>query len=159
LKRCDPTAEESDPALRFVLQLMKLARERERILEFWEQTAREGCRVPEALLFVCLTYTLHVDASLDVEDLTHRLRHNPELQRTAMSAAENLFAKGIAKGRVEGRVEGRVQGEWIGQIRMLEKIMKRPVSAKAELESKSAEELEQQFNRLQSEYDAQFKNH
>lgn len=161
----DPATQESDPALRVVLQLMKLAREQQRMPEFWEWLAKEPVTLPDALLMVSILYMYRADGRLDVEEIAYTLRHNPELQRRAMSTAEKLIAQGraegIAEGRTEGLAEGRVEGlakgEWIGKIQMLEKFLNMPSSAKTDLESKSLAELERRFADLQGEYDARFK--
>ncbi|HWB04906.1 MAG TPA: Rpn family recombination-promoting nuclease/putative transposase [Verrucomicrobiales bacterium] len=154
LSRFEPALQESYPLLRVVLQLMKLARDQQRVEEFWEWLALQPIRLPDALLMLSLWYMYHNDGCLDVEAIVHKLRHNPGLQNRAMSIAEKL----IAKGRGEGREEGLAKGEWIGKIHLLEKLLNAPVSAKTELESKSLPELEQWFAGLQRDYDARFKS-
>jgi hypothetical protein len=41
-----------------------------------------------------LIYALHIDSDFDVEQIYRSLTSNPELQKTTMSVAEKLLAKG-----------------------------------------------------------------
>ena len=61
------------------------------------------------------------------------------------SAAEVWYEEGEAKGRKDGLLRGRL----IGQIQLLQQLLKRPVSADAQLEQLPLEDLRTLFEDLQ----------
>ena len=145
----DPDAGEGDTRLRVVLQLMKLARQKE-LLRFFHWLAGFSARdLPDSLLGLMLLYALHQDSDLDARKIYHNLSSNPELEKSAMSVAEKLKA--------EGRVEGRVEGLWIGKIQILEEFLDLPVSSGETLEALGLAELKAMQERLHREYELRFK--
>ena len=151
LTRFDPETEEHDTRLRVVLQLMKLARQKE-LLRFFQWLAGfPAHELPDNLLGLMLLYALHSDSDLDARKIYHSLSTNPELEKNAMSVAEKLKA--------EGRVEGRVEGLWIGKIQILEEFLDLPVSPGESLEALSLDELKAMQERLHREYELRFKRH
>ena len=153
LTRFDPAAEEADTRLRVVLQLMKLARQKE-LLRFFQWLAGFSAReLPDTLLGLMLLYALHADSDLDAEKIYHNLSSNPELEKNTMSVAEKL----IAQGREEGISRGRESGLWIGRIQLLEEFLDLPVSSGESLAALSLEELKAMQERLHAEYELRFK--
>jgi predicted transposase/invertase (TIGR01784 family) len=149
LTRFDPDTGEQDARLRAVLQLMKLARQKE-LLRFFQWLAGFSAReLPDKLLGLMLLYALHSDSDLDAKTIYHTLSTNPELEKNAMSVAEKLKA--------EGRVEGRVEGLWIGKIQILEEFLDLPVSSGESLGALSLAELKSMQERLHREYEGRFK--
>jgi predicted transposase/invertase (TIGR01784 family) len=65
------------------------------------------------------------------------------------SAAEVWYEEGEAKGRIEGRKDGLLRGRLIGQIQLLQQLLKRPVASDAELEQLPLEDLRTLFEDLQ----------
>ncbi len=151
LTRFDPATGENDTRLRVVLQLMKLARQKE-LLRFFQWLAGFSAKeLPDNLLGMMLLYALHSDSDLDAKKIYHSLSTNPELEKNTMSVAEKLKA--------EGRVEGRVEGLWIGKIQILEEFLDLPVSSGEGLEALNLEELQAMQERLHREYELRFKRH
>jgi len=100
----DPATEGDDTRLVAVLQLMKLARQKE-LLRFFEWLAGYPAdELPESLLGKMLLYALHADSDLDVETIYHTLSANPELEKNTMSVAEKLKAEGRQEGELRGRL-------------------------------------------------------
>ncbi|MES2709421.1 MAG: Rpn family recombination-promoting nuclease/putative transposase, partial [Verrucomicrobiota bacterium] len=94
LTRFDPGSGGDDLRLRAVLQLMKLAREKE-LLRFFQWLSRcSADELPDTLLGLMLLYALHSDSDLDARSIYHTLSSNPELEKNAMSVAEKLKAEG-----------------------------------------------------------------
>jgi predicted transposase/invertase (TIGR01784 family) len=169
LTRFDPAAEEADTRLRVVLQLMKLARQKE-LLRFFQWLAGFSAReLPDTLLGLMLLYALHADSDLDAEKNYHNLSSNPELEKNTMSVAEKLIAQGreegisqgISQGREEGISQGisrgRESGLWIGRIQLLEEFLDLPVSSGEALAALSLEELKAMQEQLHGEYELRFK--
>ena len=165
LTRFDPAAEEADTRLRVVLQLMKLARQKE-LLRFFQWLAGfSATELPDTLLGLMLLYALHADSDLDAEKIYHNLSNNPELEKNTMSVAEKLIAQGreegisqgISQGREEGISRGRESGLWIGRIQLLEEFLDLPVSSGESLAALSLEELKAMQERLHAEYELRFK--
>ena len=173
LTRFDPAAEEADTRLRVVLQLMKLARQKE-LLRFFQWLAGFSAReLPDTLLGLMLLYALHADSDLDAEKIYHNLSNNPELEKNTMSVAEKLIAqgreegisqgisRGISQGREEGISQGisrgRESGLWIGRIQLLEEFLDLPVSSGESLAALSLEELKAMQEQLHGEYELRFK--
>ncbi len=149
LSRFDPATEEDDTRLRVVLQLMKLARQKE-LLRFFRWLASISAReLPESLLGLMLLYALHADSDLDAKKIHHTLTKNPELERNLMSVAEKLKA--------EGRVEGRVEGLWIGKIQAFEEFLEKNPTPRETLEAMPLAELEILHSSLHREYEVRFK--
>ena len=181
LTRFDPAAEEADTRLRVVLQLMKLARQKE-LLRFFQWLSGFSAReLPDTLLGLMLLYALHADSDLDAEKIYHNLSNNPELEKNTMSVAEKLIAQGreegisqgisqgreegisqgISRGREEGISQGisrgRESGLWIGRIQLLEEFLELPASSGESLAALSLEELKAMQERLHAEYELRFK--
>ena len=157
LTRHDPATAENDIHLRVVLQLMKLARQRE-LLRFFRWLAGFSAKdLPDNLLSLMLLYALHADSNLDAKGIFHTLSSNPELEKNTMSVAEQLKAEGRMEGRMEGRAEGRMEGLWIGKIQALEEFLELPVSSDEALETLSLEDLKATQERLHRQYEARFK--
>lgn len=153
LTRFDPDIGEKDTRIRVVLQLMKLARQKE-LLRFFRWLAGFHAKdLPDNLLGLMLLYALHADSDLDARKIYHTLSSNPELEKNAMSVAEKLKAE----GRVEGRVEGRSEGFWIGKILAFEEFLEKPQSPREALESMTLVELEALHAKLHLEYEVRFK--
>jgi hypothetical protein len=149
LTRFDPAADEADTRLRVVLQLMKLARQKE-LLRFFKWLAGFSAReLPDTLLGLMLLYALHTDSDLDAETIYHNLSNNPELEKNTMSVAEKLIAQGINRGREEG--------SWIGRIQLLEEFLDLPMSSGEALTVLNLEELKAMQERLHREYELRFK--
>lgn len=147
LTRFDRDTGEDDTRLRVVLQLMKLARQKE-LLRFSQWLAGFSAGdLPDSLLGLMLLYALHSDSDLDAKKIYHTLSTNPELEQNAMSVAEKLKA------------EGRVEGLWIGKIQILEEFLNLPVSSGESLEALSLAELKSMQERLHREYELRFKQH
>jgi len=149
LTRFDPDTSEDDTRLRVVLQLMKLARQKE-LLRFFQWLAGFSAGdLPDDLLGLMLLYALHADSDLDAKKIYHSLSNNPELEKNVMSVAEKL--------KDEGRVEGRVEGLWIGKIQTLEEFLDMPVSPSESLESLSLSALIAMQEQLHLQYELRFK--
>ncbi len=149
----DPATAEHDTRLRVVLQLMKLAREKE-LLRFFQWLAGFSAKdLPDNLLGLMLLYALHSDSELDVKGIYHTLSSNPELEINVMSVAEKLKAE----GRVEGRVEGQEKGLWIGKIQILQEFLDLPVSPSVDLAEMTVGELEVNHWELHRDYQVRFK--
>lgn len=145
LSRFDPADVETDTRLRVVLQLMKLARQRE-LLRFFRWLAEiPAAAVPEDLLGLMLLYALHADSDLDARKIYHSLSTNPDLEKAAMSVAEKL------------RTEGRVEGLLIGKILAYEEFLGKSPTAREPLEAMPLAELEALHQALRGEYEARFK--
>lgn len=153
LSRFDPDTGGDDTRMRAVLQLMKLAREKE-LLRFFQWLSGFSARdLPDNLLGLMLLYALHADSDLDARKIYHKPSTNPELEKAAMSVAEKLKAE----GRVEGRVEGRTEGLWIGKIQAFEEFLKKPHTPRTQLETMPVSELKALHLALRAEYEARFK--
>ncbi|GAA5126939.1 Rpn family recombination-promoting nuclease/putative transposase [Luteolibacter yonseiensis] len=149
LTRFDPSAGEEDARVRAVLQLMKLAREKE-LLRFFRWLSRFSAKdLSENLLRLILLYAMHSDSDLDAEKIYHNLSSNPELEKSTMSVAEKL--------RAEGRVEGLTEGNWIGKIQTLEEFLEKAISSNEVLEAMTLAELEALHALLHREYEVRFK--
>lgn len=161
LTRFDPAAEEADTRLRVVLQLMKLARQKE-LLRFFQWLAGFSAReLPDTLLGLMLLYALHADSDLEAEKIYYNLSSNPELEKNTMSVAEKLIAQGreegISQGISQGISRGRESGLWIGRIQLLEEFLDLPVSSGEALAALSLEELKAMQEQLHGEYELRFK--
>ena len=150
LARFDPATEEDDTRIRVVLQLMKLARQKE-LLRFFQWLAGFSAKdLPDNLLGLMLLYALHSDSDLDAKKIYHTLSTNPELEKNAMSVAEKLKA--------EGRVEGQEKGLWIGKIQAFEEFLGFHVSPSETLAQLALEELAARHQDLHREYETRFKS-
>lgn len=149
LTRFDPASDEADTRLRVVLQLMKLARQKELLRFFRWLAGFSASELPDTLLGLMLLYALHADSDLDAEKIYHSLSNNPELEKNTMSVAEKLIA--------QGREAGREEGLWIGRIQLLEEFLDLPTSAGESLAALSLEELKALQERLHGEYELRFK--
>jgi predicted transposase/invertase (TIGR01784 family) len=149
LTRIDPT-QENEPQLRIILNLMKLARFKDQMLQFFEWLdADSSLTIAEPLFNQCLLYSLHVDPHIDVEDICATFHHNKQLASLAMTAAQKL--------REEGRQEGRQEGLWIGRIQLLQQLIHQPVSTDQDLSALSIDQLQETFTSLESQYNAAHK--
>jgi predicted transposase/invertase (TIGR01784 family) len=150
LTRRDPANEENDTQLRVVLQLMKLARQKE-LLRFFQWLAKIPAReLHDNLLSLMLLYALYSDSDLDAKRIYHTLTINPELEKNIMSVAEKLKA--------EGQAEGQEKGLWIGKIQAFEEFLTRPLTPSAALSSLTLEELETRHRELHQAYEIRFKH-
>ena len=64
---------------------------------------------------------------------------------------EKGLEQGLEKGLEKGKKEGIKQGELIGEIRMLQKVLKHAASSKKELTGKTPEELRKLLKQLKAE--------
>jgi len=165
LSRFNPVSEEDDVQLRIILQLMKLARERN-LLEFFRWLASDFSRqVSDRLLGTLLLYALHADSEIDIEQIFHTVSGNKELETRTMSVAEKLIAKGVSQGISQGISQGVTQGVtqgvskglWIGKILVMEELLEKPPSAREHLEVMSPSKLEELYQGLHSEYGKRLK--
>lgn len=157
LSRCDPANEESDPQIKIVLHLMKLARERQ-LLEYFRWLADSFVeRIPESLLGRLLLYALHADSELDAQQIYTNLSSNIGLRNRAMSIAEKLKTEGRVEGITQGITQGREAGIWIGKIQILEELLGKPQTSLNLLGTLSNMELEACYVTLHLEYEARFK--
>lgn len=145
LTQYQPATEEPNETLRIVLNLMKLAREKQRLLEFFSWLDQTTLQISMDLFSRCLLYALHSDQTIDFKDIYNTFEKRKELQDTTMSIAQKLRNE----GRVEGRVEGRIQ--------LLQDLMGEPVTPDAVLAPLSQAELQQMFEFLQQEYNRRHK--
>jgi hypothetical protein len=156
-----PKDEEPEGDLRVVLQLMKMARGKQQLLQFFDWLGQEVSAISTPLFKLCLLYALHNEESLDVEEIFRKLSPNPDLKSTAMSTAQSLIEKGLSQGLTQGLsqglTKGAIIGEWIGKIQMLEQFLGLPAQEKESLSALSVEELERRYLALQSAYDEKFK--
>ncbi len=145
LTRFDPPTGEEDTRIKVVLQLMKLARQKE-LLRFFKWLAGNPAHdLPESLLGKMLLYALHSDSDLDVQAIYTSLSTNPELEKSTMSVAEKLIAQGLS------------QGLWVGKIQSLQEFLGQAVSSCEELETLKMAELESRHASLHREYEIRFK--
>lgn len=153
----DPVREEQQAQMRVILQLMKLARQKQ-VLEFFEWLATLPDEVlPASLLRLSLMYALHVDSRLDVKKIYRTLEANPSLQEKTMSVAEQLIAQGKAEGISQGLSQGISRGKMEGKLQLLEELMGMPVSSSEDLAELGLEALQSRFQALQMEYETRFK--
>ena len=131
--------------MQVVLQLMKLARQKD-LLRFFQWLAGFSAQdLPDNLLGMMLLYALHSDSDLDVEKIYLSLSGNPEFERNTMSVAEKLIA------------QGRVEGLWIGKIQAFEEFLEKPQTLRKVLEVMSISELMALHQDLHREYEVRFK--
>lgn len=161
LTRFDPDAGEDDTRLRVVLQLMKLARQKE-LLRFFQWLAGFSSHdLPDNLLGLMLLYALHSDSNLDAERIYRSLSTNPELEKSTMSVAEKLITQGrmegLSQGISQGISEGISKGLWVGRIQLLQEFLGMTVTSRETLEALGLEELEARHGNLHLEYEARFK--
>ncbi len=157
LTRFDPDPGERDMRLRAVLQLMKLAREKELLRFFRWLAGISASELPEDILGLMLLYALHTDSNLDVAGIYHTLSSNPDLRNNTMSVAEKLRAEGRVEGRVEGLAEGRSLGLLIGGIQAFEEFLDKPRTGSGILETLPLRELEDLHRSMRREYEDRFK--
>ncbi len=132
---------------------MKLSRRKE-LLRFFQWLAKFPARdLPESFLGLLLLYALHSDSDLDAEEIFHTLSINPELEKSTMSVAEKLKAKGLSQGLSEGRAIGL----WIGKIQAYEEFLGKNPSPRETLDHLSIPQLETLHQNLREEYESRFK--
>ena len=161
LSEFDPASEEHDEKLRIVLQLMKLARDRQLRLFFeWlpGQILAAVRKFPDSLLKKMLLYAFYADSDLDRDEILDNLTAIPNTKDAAMSIAEQLRAEGEARGEARGEAKGRAVGLWIGKIQVLQDLMGLPVSAHDELAELAIAELEVRYNDLHHAYNMRYKS-
>jgi len=73
------------------------------------------------------------------------------IEKGFIDGIEKGILKGIEKGRIEGLKKGMDKGELIGEIRILQRILKYPQISKTELTQKSSKELRKLLKKLESE--------
>lgn len=153
----DPETGEDDTRMQVVLQLMKLARQKE-LLRFFEWLAGiPAHELPDNLLGLMLLYALHADSNLDAKSIYHSLSTNPELKVSTMSVAEKLKAEGRLEGISQGISQGISKGLWVGKIQTLQEFLDLTLSACEDLEILSIPELEDRHADLHRTYEARFK--
>lgn len=161
LTQHQPKDEEPEGELRVVLQLMKMARGKQQLLQFFDWLGREVSAISTPLFKLCLLYALHNEEDLDVEEIFRKLTPNPHLKSTAMTTAQALIEKGLtqglSQGLSQGLTKGAIIGEWIGKIQMLEQFLGLPVAGRGNLSALGVDELELRYLALQSAYDEKFK--
>ena len=161
LSEFDPANEEHDEELRIVLQLMKLARERQlrRFFEWLPGQILAAVRdLPDSLLKQVLLYAFYADSDLDRTEILASLTAIPNTKDAAMSIAEQLRAEGEARGEARGEAKGRTLGLWIGKIQVLQDLMSQPVSVHDELAELGPGDLEARYNELHRAYNLRFKS-
>jgi len=117
LTRFDPATEEDDTRMQVVLQLMKLARQKNLLRFFQWLAGLHAHDLPDNLLGMMLLYALHADSDLDAKKIYHTLSTNPELEKNVMSVAEKLKAEGRVEGRVESKVASKVRKKVFGLVK------------------------------------------
>jgi predicted transposase/invertase (TIGR01784 family) len=89
LTRFDPETGESDTTIQIVLQLMKLARQKD-LLRFFRWLAQFQYQdLPENLLGQMCLYALHADSDLDPEQIYRSVSSNPELEQIPCPLQKN----------------------------------------------------------------------
>jgi predicted transposase/invertase (TIGR01784 family) len=161
LSRYDPSSEEKDQRLQVVLQLMKLARQKD-LLTFFLWLAEFPAKLfPDSLLSLMLLYALHSDSELDAKAIYHTLSSNPELEKKTMSIAEKLRAEGmmegISQGIEKGIEKGITQGRWVGRIQTLQEFLDVPITSQEILEALETEDLMAIHAALHGDYEMRFK--
>jgi predicted transposase YdaD len=150
LTQIDPTTE-NEPKLRIILTLMKLARLKDRILDFYHWLDAEWTlQLEDQLLRECLIYSLHIDQTIDFNAICDTIQNNRELSSKAMTIAQKLQEE----GRQEGHQEGIAKGVWFGKIQTLQSLIQQPVSSTKTLQTLSEEQLKRQFQELETLYNA-----
>jgi len=149
LTHFDPTTGEEDTRMQVVLQLMKLARQKNLLRFFKWLVGYSADELPESLLGKMLLYALYSDSDLDAQAIYTSLSTNPELEKSTMSVAEKLIAQGLS--------QGLSQGLWVGKIQSLQEFLGQAVSSCEELEPLDIAELENRHASLHREYEARFK--
>ena len=74
------------------------------------------------------------------------------LAETITEWTEQWKAEGIAKGRAEGEAKGIGKGELIGRLRLLQQILKKPVSEEEELIAMEMSELKTLCDSIEKEW-------
>lgn len=161
LTQFDPGSEQDDARVKIILQLMKLARQKD-LLRFFRWLAEfPSHELPDDLLSKMLLYVLYADSNLDAEKIYPTLTSNPELRRNTMSIAEKLIAQGhmagLTEGISQGITQGISQGRWVGRIQALQEFLDLPVAEADSFEGLSLAELESMHQRLHQEYELRFK--
>jgi hypothetical protein len=161
LTQIDPTLE-NEPNLRVILNLMKLARLKDRILDFFQWLDSEiALQLEDQLLRECLIYSLHIDQSIDFNAICSTIQKNQQFATQTMTIAQKLRdegrLEGIEEGIEEGKLKGIEKGVWIGKIQTLQELIHQPVSSTETLQTLSMEQLTQLFQDLEAQYTAQHK--
>jgi predicted transposase/invertase (TIGR01784 family) len=158
LTQFDPATEEHDIQLRSVLQLMKLARQRDLLRYFqWFVSNIAYSLLNHELALKLLNYALATDSQLDLEKIYLTLTTDNKLKNDMMSIADRLKAEGKAQGKAEGRYEGQAEGALIGRIQSFEEFLDRPISTHEQLSALNTTELEERYQELHREYEVKFK--
>jgi predicted transposase/invertase (TIGR01784 family) len=158
LTQFDPNSEEDDSRLKIILQLMKLARQKE-LLRFFRWLAEFPHQdLPDDLLSQMLLYALHADSNLDAEKIYPTLTSNPELRQNTMSIAEKLIAQGHLAGLTQGISQGISQGRWVGRIQALQEFLDLPISDANTFDGLTLTELETIHEGLHHDYELRFKH-
>jgi predicted transposase/invertase (TIGR01784 family) len=146
LTRFDPATNEHDIPLRSVLQLMKLARQRDLLKYFqWFVSNITYSLLDHELALRLLNYALATDSQLDLEKIYLNLSRDSELKKDIMSIADQLKA------------EGRREGDLMGRIRSFEEFLGQAISPRETLTTLSTDELEKRYEQLHLEYEIRFK--
>jgi predicted transposase YdaD len=154
LTKIRPEHEYQEQSLKIVLHLMKLARQRDQIIEFFQWLDRHlELQISNELFRLCLLYALHADPDIDFKHIYETFHQRKELKNEAMNAVQKLKAE----GHMQGRMEGQSQGAWIGRIQLLAELMKEEVPATEEMGALSIPDLKARYQILQKEYDRRHK--
>jgi predicted transposase/invertase (TIGR01784 family) len=150
----------SHTGIGIVLQFMKWARLRDthamcNSLLTWAQS------MPDGLLKTSLLYALHCDTTLDASEILEILASSDTTREQAMTAAQQLIAKGEARGEAlgeaRGEARGKAEGLWIGRLQTLQELMGLPVDALEDFAGMSIAGIEARYHALHGEYTAKFK--
>jgi hypothetical protein len=132
-------------AVRLAQSLLKAAMEG-KLLE-WIDWATGLLRSVDSgeFLRVLLLYAANAESQLNLQKFVAKIKsaNIPKAAETIMSIAERIRIESRGEGKQEGKQEGRLEGiqeglargELIGQIRILQRILRQPEGSHAELNS------------------------
>ena len=148
LSQYDPDLNEKDPLNRFILHIMKLARERRQALELFIWLREEMLRDSALARWVrpIIWYLMHIDGRIDKAEVMHTLEASGVFSPEAMTLAEHF--------RVEGRMEGLAAGAAREKIRIFQKLLGAPVSADSEFEHLTLDELARWADEMSAQFEA-----
>lgn len=154
LTKIQPEHSPLEQNLKAALHLMKLARQRDQVLAFFDWLEHHvEIQITADLFRLCLLYALHSDPEIDFKQIYETFNQRQELKTEAMNAVQKLKAE----GRMEGRMEGQSEGVWIGRIQLLAELMQTAVPTTQELSTLSIVGLQDRYKALQDEYDRRHK--
>ncbi|MFP4584507.1 MAG: hypothetical protein ACLFN9_14150, partial [Desulfococcaceae bacterium] len=86
--------------------------------------------------------------TLTLEEIRKMIQLSPLEESVAV---QELIQQGKEKGKEEGREEGLEKGQLIGQIQLIQRLLKRPQTPKESLRLLGTEELETMLANLETE--------